>query len=88
MSFRCAQCGEPKRHGRMVVRETRVKEYFEFRTVRGALVPVPVGSGYETVREERVCTDCLTPKLIEKMPGGPHDAEKLAKLHNELTKVA
>lgn len=64
MSFRCAECKEAKQHGRLVVRETREKEYFETRIVRGMEVMVPVGSGFETVREERVCTDCLAPEIV------------------------
>jgi hypothetical protein len=68
VSFRCAECGEVAKHGRLVVRETREKDYTEVRTVGLRTMVVPVGSGFETVREERVCTDCLEKKAV-KVPG-------------------
>jgi hypothetical protein len=58
MSFRCADCGKVKRYGSLVVRETRLKTYVEPREERGRVTLVEVGAGYETVREERVCTEC------------------------------
>lgn len=59
MSFNCADCGETKRRGEMVVRETRTKTYVGTIEVRGRKVETPVGTGFETVREERVCENCL-----------------------------
>lgn len=58
MSFRCADCGEVRYAGSMVVRETREKTYTEVQFIRGQEVEVPVGVGNEIVREERVCTEC------------------------------
>lgn len=59
MSFRCADCGEVKVQGQLVVRETREKTYYEKQFERGQEVLVAVGTGHETVREERVCSECL-----------------------------
>jgi hypothetical protein len=55
----------------MVVRETRPKVYTERKFDRGREVWMQVGTGHETVREERVCSVCLSRSPI-MIPGHIH----------------
>jgi hypothetical protein len=63
--FNCYACGESKSKGENVVFETREKTYFEERRDGLRTVEVPVGSGFETVREGRCCTGCIAEMKAE-----------------------